>query len=84
MKQEMTRWQWHQLYHMQIISTLLQADNYTSTSSLNITGRLLFLTPNAENLYTVVSWQPRYSTASNHNRKLSKYKPAVQVQMVHF
>jgi len=52
MKQEMTRWQWHQLYHMQIICTLLQADNYTSTSSLNITGHLLFLTPNAENLHS--------------------------------
>jgi len=31
LKQEMTRWQWHQLDHMQIICTSLQA----STSSLN-------------------------------------------------
>jgi len=35
MKQEMVRWQWHQLDHMQIICTSLQADNHSSTSSLN-------------------------------------------------
>jgi len=28
-------WQWHQLDHVQIICTLLQTDNHTSTSSLN-------------------------------------------------
>jgi len=28
-------WQWHQLDHMQVICTLLQADNHASTSSLN-------------------------------------------------
>ena len=27
-------WQWHQLDHMQVICTLLQTDNHTSTSSL--------------------------------------------------
>jgi len=35
MKQQMMGWQWHQLGNMQIICTLLQADNRTSTSSLN-------------------------------------------------
>jgi len=35
MKQKSTGWQWHQLDHMQIICTLLQTDNHTSTSSLN-------------------------------------------------
>jgi len=34
MKQQMTGWQWHQLDHMQIICTSLQADNHASTSSL--------------------------------------------------
>jgi len=29
-------WQWHQLDHMKIIFTLLQANNHTSTSSLKI------------------------------------------------
>jgi len=29
------RWQWHQLDHMQIICTLLQTNNHTSTSWLN-------------------------------------------------
>jgi len=28
-------WQWHQLDHVQIISTSLQTDNHASTSSLN-------------------------------------------------
>jgi len=35
MKQEMMGWQWHQLDHMQIISTLLQTDNHASTLSLS-------------------------------------------------
>jgi len=34
MKQEMMGWQWHQLDHMQIISTSLQTDNRVSISSL--------------------------------------------------
>jgi len=34
MKQEMMGWQWHQLDHMQIICTLLQTDNHTSTFSV--------------------------------------------------
>jgi len=33
MKQEMIEWQWHQLDHMQIISTSLQTDSHASTSS---------------------------------------------------
>jgi len=36
MQQEMMGWQWHQLGHMQIICTLLQTDNHTSISSLNL------------------------------------------------
>jgi len=31
--QEMMGWQWHLLGHRQIICTLLQTDNHTSTSS---------------------------------------------------
>jgi len=34
MKQEMMGWQWHQLDHMQIISTSFPTDNYMSISSL--------------------------------------------------
>jgi len=42
----MMGWHWHQLDHMQVICTSLQADNHASTSSLNFfTGRLLFPTP---------------------------------------
>jgi len=32
LEQEMMRWQWHQLDHVQIICTSLQTDNHASTS----------------------------------------------------
>jgi len=35
LEQEMMVWQWHQLDHMQIICTSLQADNHASTSPLS-------------------------------------------------
>jgi len=35
MKHEMMGWQWHQLDHIQIICTSLQADNHASTSPLS-------------------------------------------------
>jgi len=34
MKQEMMGWQWHQLYHMQVICTSLQTDNHANTLPL--------------------------------------------------
>jgi len=40
---EMMRWQWHQLDHMQIICTSLQTNNHASTSNQFFTGRMLFL-----------------------------------------
>jgi len=46
MKHEMMGWQWQQLDHMQIICTLLQTGNYTSTLSLIFTGWMLFVTLN--------------------------------------
>jgi len=52
MKQEMTDWQWHQLDHMQIICTSRQTDNHASTSPLNFTGWMLFLTPNQQHQNT--------------------------------
>jgi len=48
MKQEMMGWQWHQLDHMQIICTLLQADNHTSTSSLIFIDQMIFLPPSQQ------------------------------------
>jgi len=36
LKQEMMRWQWQQLDHMQIICNSLQANNHASTSSHNV------------------------------------------------
>jgi len=41
-------WQWHQLDRMQTICSSLQTDNHTNTSSLNFTGRMLFLTLNQQ------------------------------------
>jgi len=35
MKQEMMGWHWHQVDHMQVISTSLHTDNHASTSSHN-------------------------------------------------
>jgi len=41
-----SEWQWHQLGHMQVY-TSLQTDNHTSTPLLSFfTGRMPFLTPN--------------------------------------
>jgi len=49
MKQQMTGWQCHQLDHMQIICTSLQADNHASTSSFSFfTFVMLFLLPNQQ------------------------------------
>jgi len=49
MKQKMMGWQCHQLNHMQIICTLLQTDNHTSTSLLSFfTGWMPFLMPNQQ------------------------------------
>jgi len=49
-----SKWQWHQLCHMQVC-TSLQTDNHTSTPSLNFfTGRLPFLSPNQQRQSTEV------------------------------
>jgi len=42
-----SEWQWHQLGHMQV-STSLQTDNHASTSPLSFTGRMPFLPPNQQ------------------------------------
>jgi len=49
-KQQMIRWQWHQLNRMQTIYTSLQTDNHASTMSASsvIASRMLFLTPNQQ------------------------------------
>jgi len=49
MKQEMMRWQWHQLDHMQLICASVQTDNHASTSSLSFfTYWMLFLMPSQQ------------------------------------
>jgi len=43
-----SEWQWHQLGHMQV-STSLQTDNHASTPLLSFfTGRMPFLPPNQQ------------------------------------
>jgi len=43
-----SKWQWHQLGHMQVC-TLLQTYNHTSTPPLSFfTGRMPFLPPNQQ------------------------------------
>ena len=42
-----SEWQWHQLGHMQVC-TSLQTDNHASTPPLIFTGRMSFLPPNQQ------------------------------------
>jgi len=43
-----SEWQWHQLGHMQVY-TSLQTDNHASTPALEFfTGRMVFLPPNQQ------------------------------------
>ena len=42
-----SEWQWHQLGHMQVW-TSLQTDNHASTLPLFFTGRMPFLPPNQQ------------------------------------
>jgi len=47
-----SEWQWHQLGHMQVC-TSLQTDNHISTSALKFfTGRMPFLLPNQQHQST--------------------------------
>jgi len=47
-----SEWQWYQLDHMQVC-TSLQADNHASTPPLSFfTGRMLFLPPNQQHQST--------------------------------
>jgi len=49
-----SEWQWHQLGHMQVY-TSLQTDNHASTSLLSFfTGRMPFLSPNQQRQRTTL------------------------------
>jgi len=51
-----SEWQWHQLGHMQVC-TSLQTDNHTSTPPLSFfTGRMPFLPPNQQHQSTEGTW----------------------------
>jgi len=51
MNQEMMRWQWHQLDHMQIICTSLQIENHATSLNFFV-GWMLFLMPNQQHQST--------------------------------
>jgi len=60
-----SEWQWHQLGHMQVW-TSLQTDNHASTSPLSFfTGRMPFLPPN----------QQRQSTEGKYTENITKINP---------
>jgi len=53
-----SEWQWHQLAHMQVC-TSLQTDDHASTPPLSFfTGRMLFLPPNQQRQSTEGNSQP--------------------------
>ena len=57
-------WQWHQLDHMQVC-TSLQTDNHASTPPLTFfTGRMLFLSPN----------QQRQNTEGTRGSRVMEFK----------
>jgi len=56
MTDEVFGWQWHQLDHMQTISTSLPTDNHTDTHHSISTGQMLFLTPNRQRQSTEGKW----------------------------
>ena len=56
-----SEWQWHQLGHMQVC-TSLQTDNHTNTPPLSFfTGRMPFLPPNQQRQSTEGRYSPLYS-----------------------
>jgi len=57
-----SEWQWHQMGHMQVCSSL-QADNHANTPPLSFTGRMPFLPPN----------QQCQSTEGKVSTQVSKY-----------
>jgi len=68
-KQEIIRWHWHQLDHMQIICTSVQTDNHARISLLNFfTCRMLFLMPNQQCQSTESTRSPEKSGLINPMR----------------
>jgi len=68
-EQEMMRWQWHQLDHMQITCTVLQTDNHASTTPLSFsTGRMPYLPPDQQHQST------EGKTNINNNDTKSRHK----------
>jgi len=62
-----SEWQWHQLSHMQVC-TSLQTDNHASTPPLKcFTGRMPFLPPNQQHQST----EDKTSTMLNHFKIIS-------------
>jgi len=56
-----SQWQWHQLGHMQVC-TSLQADNHASTPPLFFAGWMPFLLPNQQRQSTEGMWAVKLCT----------------------
>jgi len=69
-----SEWQWHQLGHMQIC-TSLQTDNHASTLPLSFfTGRMPFLPPNQQRQSTEGKELVMRSTLNNAESKLQEIR----------
>jgi len=67
-----SEWQWHQLEHMQVC-TSIQTDNHASTSPLSFfTGRMPFLPPNQQRKST----EGKFYTSTHTHTPI--YRPFVQ------
>ena len=63
-----SEWQWHQLEHMQVC-TSIQTDNHASTSPLNFfTGRMPFLPPNQQRQSTEGKF---YTSTHTHTHRFT-------------
>ena len=63
-----SEWQWHQLGHMQVC-TSLQADNHASTPPLSFfAGRMPFLPPNQQHQSTEGLQKSKYKYRERHER----------------
>jgi len=66
-----SEWQWHQLGHMQVC-TSLQTDSHASTSPLSFfTGQMPFLPPNQQRQSTKGKSETKYQTKNHSSFRLA-------------
>jgi len=73
--------QWHQLNHMQVISTSLHTDYHDSTSSLKFfTGQMLFLPPNQQHQSTEGTMKNCKSSLKHQTIKVHQHQQQSQIR----